>query len=160
MADPVVDGSGSDAPVAAPEPWWAAPALPVIVVLLPVLAVGVSVLVHLGVDPLVGADYSLLEVGTRSVWEGHALLGPYSRFRWNHPGPALWYWNAPFYALAGQRAGGLSLAALVLNGLGLGWTVHTVGRIRDGRRPGSRRRWPWCSCSRPGPAGSTSPGTR
>ncbi len=97
--------------------------------LLPVGAVAVFLLARIGDDPLVGADYSLLELGTRAVWRGDALLGPYSRFRWNHPGPALWYWNAPFYALPGQRAGGLSLAALVLNGAGLGWAVATVGRV-------------------------------
>src|SRR5581483_8728296 len=37
------------------------------------------------------------------------------RFGWDHPGPALYYWAAPFYALAHHRIGGLSVAAAAAN---------------------------------------------
>ncbi|HXH57292.1 hypothetical protein [Iamia sp.] len=95
---------------------------------LPVVVVGVVVLGGISQDPLVGADYGLLELGTRDAWRGDMLVGPYSRTRWNHLGPAVWYWFGPFYAAAGQRTGGLALAAVTLNLVGLGWSMWAVAR--------------------------------
>ena len=65
--------------------------------------------------PLYGGDYALLEMGARSALHGVQRVGPYSRFGWDHPGPATFYWSAPFYALSGQRPEGLGVAALVSN---------------------------------------------
>lgn len=42
-------------------------------------------------------DYAALEVQTRLVSTGGTLLGPYSRFGFNHPGPLYFYALAPVY---------------------------------------------------------------
>ncbi|HEY5014363.1 MAG TPA: hypothetical protein VIK61_16895, partial [Acidimicrobiia bacterium] len=52
-------------------------------------------------------DYSLIELRARAVGTAHTpLVGPYSRFGWNHPGPALFFaLAAPYRLLAGQSKG-------------------------------------------------------
>ncbi len=61
------------------------------------------------------SDYALLEMGARSALHGVQRLGPYSRFRWDQPGPLTFYWSAPFYALSGQRPEGVGVAAVLSN---------------------------------------------
>jgi len=46
----------------------------------------------------------------------HALVGPYSRFGWSHPGPALFYVLAPVYALSGHDPRSLTAGAVLING--------------------------------------------
>src|SRR5437016_3928499 len=41
------------------------------------------------------ADAALIELYTMSATRGEQLLGPYSRFRWHHPGPAMFYALVP-----------------------------------------------------------------
>ena len=60
-------------------------------------------------------DRAFLELYTSYATEGNLTVGPYSRFGWNHPGPAYFYALAPFYALGGQREFSLDAAALVIN---------------------------------------------
>ena len=79
-----------------------------------------------------GGDLALLELATREATEGRRLLGPYSRFEWNHPGPLLFYAMAGPYRLL-DGVGGLQLAALALNGLAAGAIVAVAGR-RGGSR--------------------------
>jgi hypothetical protein len=61
-------------------------------------------------------DFALLEHTTRHVWSGDALLGPYSRFRWHHPGPLFFYIAAPFQALFGTTSTGLYVGTCFVNG--------------------------------------------
>ncbi|HVJ89010.1 MAG TPA: glycosyltransferase family 39 protein [Labilithrix sp.] len=63
----------------------------------------------------IAGDFALLEQATRHVWHGDALLGPYSRFRWHHPGPLFFYIAAPFEALFGPKSTGLFVGACVVN---------------------------------------------
>src|SRR6266566_7457995 len=57
-------------------------------------------------------DWALLELRTRSVGGAHTpLLGPYSRFGWNHPAPALFLVLAVPYRLLGSRPDGFLVAA-------------------------------------------------
>ncbi|MBA2497609.1 MAG: hypothetical protein H0V33_11050 [Acidimicrobiia bacterium] len=84
------------------------------------------------------SDWAVLELATASASRGDQLLGPYSRFGWNHPGPFLFYWNAPFWAATGRQLGGLTLAAAVLNTLTLTTLVTVAGRI-------SGRFASWCA---------------
>jgi hypothetical protein len=59
------------------------------------------------------------------------LLGPYSRFGWFHPGPALYYLLAVPYRLTGGSSGSLAFAALSINaGAVLGITL--IARRRGG----------------------------
>ncbi len=65
-------------------------------------------------------DQALIELRTFDVGGRHTpLIGPYSRFGWNHPGPSLFYALAPALRGFGGRdvgilAGGLSINALAL----------------------------------------------
>lgn len=84
------------------------------VALLPVVVYAVAVAWHARDHAMLGGDLALLEMGTRSAFGFDAELGPYSRFGWNHPGPMLFYWFAPFYFATGQSIGGLGVAAVTL----------------------------------------------
>ena len=97
--------------------------------LLPMAVVVVHAVVHLGRQPLFSGDYAFLELSTRSASRGQALLGAYSRFGWDHPGPLAFYWYAPFYVLAGQHPEGLGLGALILNVVCLGGVVAIARRV-------------------------------
>jgi hypothetical protein len=65
-------------------------------------------------------DIALIETYTINAANGDLLLGPYSRFGWNHPGPLYFYLQAPFYVMSGYRSAGLSAGALVINLSALG----------------------------------------
>ncbi len=80
-------------------------------------------------------DFGLIELGTREAARGVRLLGPWSRFRWNHPGPAYFYLLAPFYKAAGGRALGLYAGAVTLNAAAALTAVAVVTR-RAGARAG------------------------
>ena len=68
---------------------------------------------------LVG-DIALLDLQVRDLIHGHfPLVGFYSRFGWNHPGPALFYVLAPFRILSGGASWGIVLGAIV-------WSIASV----------------------------------
>jgi hypothetical protein len=72
-------------------------------------------------------DHAVLEIYTRLAASGDQRLGPYSRFHFHHPGPALFYLSLPVYEAAGRSHEGLKLAALVINSLsvfGLLWLAR------------------------------------
>ena len=96
--------------------------------LAPVVLYAGFVIARAGHDLYLAGDQPVLEMATRDAFHFHAELGPYSRFRWNHPGPAIFYWFAPFYALTGERASGFRLAATAMVLIGLGHIVRTVQR--------------------------------
>ncbi len=60
-------------------------------------------------------DQAIIERSVRLIGSRAVLLGPYSRFGWHHPGPALFYLLAAPYRLLGQASVALPLATLVLN---------------------------------------------
>jgi hypothetical protein len=62
------------------------------------------------------SDWALIELRTRDVGTVRTpLVGPYSRYGWNHPGPLLFYALAPGYRLLAEEAKGLLLGALAVN---------------------------------------------
>jgi hypothetical protein len=76
-------------------------------------------------------DIALIETYTIHATQGEQLLGPYSRFGWNHPGPLYFYTLAPFYVLTGDRSAGLSAGALAINLAALAlllWICASMGR--------------------------------
>lgn len=76
------------------------------------------------------ADGAVLEIFTLHASHGVQPLGPYSRFGWNHPGPALFYLLAPWHVLAGQHTLGLNVGGLCINLLSLIAIAWVVARHR------------------------------
>jgi hypothetical protein len=77
-------------------------------------------------------DMALLELYTRQAARGDLLVGPYSRFQWNHPGPALFYLFSPLYVLFGERFESLRVSALIFN---LGCLSTTLGIVSRWGKP-------------------------
>lgn len=63
----------------------------------------------------VEGDYAGLEIATRYVFTGRTLLGAYSRFGFNHPGPLYFYLTAPIYFLLGKTSTALWAGAIIVN---------------------------------------------
>ena len=61
------------------------------------------------------SDFAVTELYTDLATRGRLLVGPYSRFGWNHPGPFYFYLQAPLYALGGHKAASLYAGALAMN---------------------------------------------
>lgn len=86
------------------------------ILLLSALAVLAMVNFARDLTPIVtAADFAVIELYTELATEGRLLLGPYSRFGWNHPGPLYFYLQAPLYALGGHKAASLYAGALAIN---------------------------------------------
>lgn len=64
-----------------------------------------------------GGDIAFIELAVRQVFHGGVALGPYSRFKWHHPGPSVFYLFAPLYWLSGDSSRSLFLNAWLLSGL-------------------------------------------
>jgi len=79
-------------------------------------------------------DYSLIELRTRAVGTSHTpLVGPYSRFGWNHPGPTLFFALAAPYRLLASHGRGLLLGAALIAGVAT--VAIVVGLMRADRPP-------------------------
>jgi hypothetical protein len=61
------------------------------------------------------SDAAVIEMYTIHALHGRQLLGPYSQFRWHHPGPGMFYMLAPFYLAGGPTMVSLSAGALTIN---------------------------------------------
>jgi hypothetical protein len=73
-------------------------------------------------------DTALIEMNVRDV--GHLpLLGPYSRFGWNHPGPILYYVLAIPFRLSGSSSTGLLAGSLVLNIIAIAFAALIARRV-------------------------------
>jgi len=83
----------------------------------------------------IDGDYALVEVATRMVVSGKTLLGPYSRFLFNHPGPLYFYVIAPVYWLCGKMPVGIFAGALFVHALSIVVTVAGV-RLASSRAHG------------------------
>ncbi len=84
-------------------------------------------------DPILSGDPALLDLAARSAAGFHRQVGPYSRFGYNHPGPALFYAAAPVYWATGRAAWALSLTVELVNGLAAAAIVLLLG-LRSGSR--------------------------
>jgi hypothetical protein len=80
-----------------------------------------------------GVDVPQMELRTLAASRGNLALGSFSVYGWQHPGPSLYYWFAPFYAASGRQPGGMVVGAVVANVIGLATLVVWVGRA-GGRR--------------------------
>jgi len=96
----------------------------------PAVATGLSAL-HLDWHP--SGDWALLAMRIEDVGHATPLLGPYSRFGWNHPGPLLFWVLAVPYHLLGWSARSMLAATAFLNAAALAGTVTLAWR--RGRLP-------------------------
>jgi hypothetical protein len=77
------------------------------------------------------SDEAIIELATLNAASGRQLLGPYSRYVWHHPGPALFYALAPFYRGSGDRSTGLAAGALLINVAVLAIALAVLVRTRQ-----------------------------
>jgi hypothetical protein len=77
------------------------------------------------------SDDAIIELATLNAASGRQLLGPYSRYAWHHPGPALFYALAPFYRGSGNRSTGLASGALLINVAALSIALAWLVRARE-----------------------------
>lgn len=111
-----------DAPTASPR------ALPLAAVLLflPLVGALLEVLAHPEVATQRIGDEAPFEARALTLFDPPALLGPYSRHHWSHPGPlAFWLFGLPYLAL-GRHGVVIQLAALALNAAALASIVRSV----------------------------------
>ena len=94
--------------------------------MLPVVcALGVDLSLRETRAPAVG-DLAALELRVLDATRGGLQLGAYSRFGWQHPGPAYLYVLAPLYAVAGKAPWALHTGAALLYALFLALIVREV----------------------------------
>ncbi len=84
-------------------------------------------------DWLAAGDYGTIRLHTLDVGTSRTpLVGVYSRWGWNHPGPMLFYALAPFLRASGGDGHGLLLGALAVNAAAVAAALWVAGRA--GRR--------------------------
>ena len=132
FASPPSVREGDPAPSTAPEPvtgWERLRTWPLSVVAMAVaVAVGViKVMTTFGRPFFFYGDEAVLGLRVIDATHLQAVLGPYSRYGWSHPGPALFYLIAPLYRFSGSDPRALTAGALLINGLCL---VGAVGVVR------------------------------
>jgi hypothetical protein len=101
------------------------------VVLLPFVISAIALVVDVGTNYFPGSDTALTELQTSDIGRHPVLVGLYSRDGWYHPGPALFYALVLPYRLAGSNSIGLSLGALLINGVAIAG-IAIVARRRGG----------------------------
>ncbi len=74
-------------------------------------------------------DHALIELQVRDVGRHPVLIGLYSRDRWSHPGPLLYYTLALPYRLTGSNPAGLLLGALAINATAIGGMAAIAKRL-------------------------------
>lgn len=81
------------------------------------------------------SDFAAIEINTISAMHGRQLLGVYSRFAWNHPGPMFFYLMAPMYVLGGMNCTSLILACIIIV---LIFAMAVMAVVHSGCRGSSR----------------------
>lgn len=108
----------------------------VVLVLVPFVPILHTIATHGLTRFSIEGDYAGLEAALRYVPSGRTLLGPYSRFGWNHPGPLWFYLAWPLYQLTGGGPRGLYLASALLDGIFVASIVAAM-RVHAGRVGGA-----------------------
>jgi hypothetical protein len=138
VAPPVKDGESSSADggiVAGEDGWWAARWVgwvALALTLAPLVVSAVHLTVRYGNQYNPGGDLAMIELWTRDVGRRPVLIGPFSRDRWHHPGPALFYVLAVPYRLLGSRATAMNVGALAVNAASIAG-IAVLARRRGGQ---------------------------
>jgi hypothetical protein len=97
-----------------------------VVAVAPVLAV---IATRTGRTYLPVQDFALIDLRVHDVWTSEIpLVGAYSRFGWNHPGPFMFWAVAPLSALAGGAPWATLVGGALLQGLGIVWLAVVAWR--------------------------------
>ena len=106
------------------------PVMVALVLVVPCAAIAVRMLMR---RYFAASDLALIEIRVRDVGGAHTpLVGPYSRYGWNHPGPLLFYALALPYRVFGSTSSGLLAAAVLLNlvaAIGCAWVLWRRGHV-------------------------------
>ena len=97
-----------------PADWWSN-RVRVGAALLVTIPIVVAALRIFASDFIATGDIAATELRVRDVFHHPVLLGAYSRFGWHHPGPALFWFLAPPYTVAGSHSWALPISICVLN---------------------------------------------
>lgn len=102
----------------------------VLVALLPFV---VAITANAGRDYVPLGDVALTDLRVRDVWSADIpLVGAYSRFGWNHPGPASFWSLAPISGMFGRDAWATLVAGAVVHALtvvAIAWVAWRAGRL-------------------------------
>ena len=94
----------------------------------------VGAVVALGRGGAVASDMALIDLRLRDTGTANTpLLGPFSRYGWNHPGPLMFWLLAPIYRLLGADPGAMYASGAIANVVGL-CVLMMVARRFGGRR--------------------------
>jgi hypothetical protein len=103
--------------------------LPFVLVVLALAPIIVLLARLAGVTWHPNSDLALIELRTRDIGTRQTpLLGPYSRFGWNHPGPLLYYLLVAPYRIAGSNGRALLFGTLLINGAAIAGIVVVLLR--------------------------------
>ena len=97
-----------------------------------ILAIAVVITARAMPPIVTSSDLAVTELYTELATRGQLLVGPDSRFAWNHPGPIYFYVLAPLYAASGHRAGALFAAAVAINLAAILTLAWVAGREKRG----------------------------
>jgi len=101
----------------------------VLVALTPVIVV---IATRAGRHYLLVQDFAVIDLGVRDVFSRDVpLVGPYSRYGWDHPGPLVYWLVAPFSAVFGRPAWATQVGFALLQG-GAGIWLGIVSWRRRG----------------------------
>ena len=104
----------------------------VVAVSIPLVLLLIPPLVHDGPYSNFG-DVAATELAVQRATHLDQSVGAYSRFRWNHPGPLVFYLMAVPYRMLDGQGEALVLGALAINAVAAVWLVVLVGRRCGGR---------------------------
>ena len=108
---------------------WRAPLTAAVVaaVALPLLIASVVAAFRTG---YVASDQAVIELRVRDVGSADTpLVGPFSRYGWNHPGPLMFWVLAPLWRALGAGVGAMAAAAGLLNAAGLAAGLMVAQRL-------------------------------
>lgn len=101
-----------------------------VVVIAPIVSAGID---GLGRTWYPAGDWAMIELRTLDVGTVHTpLVGPYSRYQWNHPGPLLFWVLAVPYRIFGGNPSALLLGAALINATavaGMLWLAWRRARL-------------------------------
>lgn len=90
--------------------------------LLPVLAALLSAAMHQWTE---FGDYALIDMRVRDVFSSDVpLVGTYSRYGWNHPGPLMYWLMAPVARVLGGSSRATIASHALFQGVAVIWLVR------------------------------------
>jgi hypothetical protein len=83
--------------------------------ILPLLLAVVALITSLGHHYAPFGDQAFIELHVRDVGHHAVQVGPFSRFGWSHPGPAIYFLLTPLYLVLGKASQSFAITTLLVN---------------------------------------------